>query len=396
MKPFTDYLPPHRPYCLCIGDNAPELGEHNLFLPGPANEILPLLIEAGAQYDLVSLCIREPDSMWEAIGGSDSNLVPFMQKLLTPRGNLVLFGRHLFISALSKKHVWLELHSNFGSAVFLSPQHDLGPAVEPSTKSWLTYRKGPYVDATNACPDTARRHAAVVHEYERRNNLRDDAANICMMHDGILLLGTHDFQRFSNKIPLAQKHWVGLFAQRDMDRVMANPQDRAIFRSIVLNPSWKVAPDSVENIKKAFAHHASHHAPLTEQSPLQCLAWLDEAADVTLRDDAESTVFRQRKSYPVRTFMADCTASTERPAKDGTREDIRLEGRTMHAQVIDDTGTTHTFGNEAPESWADFLALFHPPEVPDIATLNQQAYESHKHWLVRFAEFLTRDIPKAV
>lgn len=395
MKPFTDYLPPHRPYCLCIGDNAPELGENSLSLPGPAAELLPMIVEAGVQYDLISLCIREPDSMWEAIGGLDSNLVPFMQKLLTPRGNIVMFGKYLFISQLSEKHVWLKLHSEHGGAAFLSPQHDVGPAIEASTKSWLIYRKGPYVDVTNACPDTSRRHAAVVDEYERRLNIRTEVSNIRVTDDGQLWLHAHDFQRFSSKIPLAQKHWVGLFAHRDMDKVMANPQDRAIFRSIVLNPSWKVAPDSVDLIKKAFAHHAAFHAPLTGQSDEQRLAWLDEAGEVKLRPDAQSTVFRLQKSYPVRTFLADCAASTERPAKDGTREDIRLTGRTLHAQVIDDTGTTHTYGNEAPESWAEFLRLFEPPEVPDIATLNPQAYDSHKHWLVRFAEYLTRSIPPA-
>ena len=117
MNPFTQYLPPHRPLCLCIGDNAPHLGETNLALPASSREMLPLLKEVGVQYDLISLVIpqRESASIIEELfcDRTGNDLANFMS-LLTTRGNLVLFtnSAELDEKIARVQQRWLELKNN--------------------------------------------------------------------------------------------------------------------------------------------------------------------------------------------------------------------------------------------------------------------------------------------
>ena len=379
MNPFARFLSPYKPVYLCIGANPPPLGDTNLYTPD-FDALKPLLEQVGARYDLISM---------DAGTGMD------VKELMSEHCTLVLLSRELFTSPIQMNKCWLHVRRDGWHAYYFSHEHAGGPCPTEDPQAWLTHRKGTLVDRTNACPDTAERHAAAAQELEARNEW---GSEIGMFDLSIKDLGTklqftpRAFPLLSRSVPLLQKHWIKLFDERLLWQVMRNPSDRAMLRSIVTSNHWRIQPNALEYIQEAFGLHNNRHAPFTEQTEPQRLAWLDEVSTVERRVLTTSPLFSafpDAKPYPVRVAYCDTEGDTQRPASDGTAEDVTIHGRTMIAIVIGEQGREHRFGYQCEHTWADFLALFHPPKVDDIAALNPEKYQAARHWLIQFAHKLT-------
>lgn len=376
VNPFARFLPPHKPLALCIGENPPPLGDTNLYVPDFA-ALAPLLEQVGAQYDLI--CIDDVTAMAE-------------KAIMSEHCTIVLFSRAHRPAPCALEQCWLMVKRGDCTAYYFSKKHTGGPCLTEDPQAWLTHRKGALVDRTNACPDTLERHSAAVQELEARNSWDSIGGMFDITTNGLLCFSPRAFPLLSRTVPLLQKHWMKLFEVRPFRHIMRNPSDRAMLRSIVTSNHWRIHPAAMRHIQSAFSEHAQIHAPFTEQTEPQRIAWLDEVGTVRRRDGTPpllSAEFPEAKDYPVRVAFCDTEGDTQRPASDGTSEDVTLHGRTMIAIVIDEQGREHRFGYQCKQTWADFLTLFHPPEVADIAALHPDKYQEAKHWLIQFARKLT-------
>lgn len=407
MTSFTKYLPPHRPLCLCIGHDAPELGEQNLRVTDIAG-MLPLLRDTGAMFDLVSIVIDSHHlvltNIFEQIfAPKDDALAELLNTFVTfvtQRGNLVVFAdANWNLSLPMNEKMWLKLPSNKSQWMLcFSHQHTGYYSMTPSADAWLTHRKGPVVDKMTACTDSEHRFIAATLEYQDRRN--PGACEIDFKHPSLLTC-LPPYHRYKAGIPNQHKHWMSLFRNRNLADIMAKPHDRAILRAIVQSKDWRISPDALAAIQAAFATHAARHAPLNEQTEAQRLAWLDECTSVKTRDNTDhalAAAFKSRE-YPITTALLETSTPSQRPGSDGESEDITHHGTALAVRVIDDLGTEHTFTALPPgtsphattHTWQDFLAIFHPPEVPDIATLRPDDYAARRHWLVQFAASLSTE-----
>lgn len=409
MNPFARFLPPHRPVCLCIGENPPPLGDTNLFVRD-MNALAPLLEQVGARYDLIVVDAGASDASVENLlaglflKNPVHTAVGSVKELLSAHGNVVVCANHACFSPTLLNQCWLHLNRGISHAYYFSRDHTGGPCPTEDPQAWLTHRKGALVDRTNACPDTLERHTAAVQELEARNNWGSPVGMFDISPkyytDGIRLgLSPRAFPLLSRSVPLLQKHWMKLFDERPLRAIMRIPSDRTMLRSIVTSNHWRIHPEAMQLIQSAFSEHAQIHAPFTAQTEPQRLAWLDEVATVERRVlnipvtelfiPELLSAFPEAKEYPMRVAYCDTEGDTQRPASDGTAEDVTIQGRTMIAVVIDEQGTEHRFGYQCDHTWVQFLALFHPPLVADIAALHPEKYQDARHWLIQFAHKLT-------
>ena len=413
---LAEILPDYRPTCLCIGTAAPQLGTHHNLTVATSTllDMLPLLEEASARYDLITVNFGE----LRGNGNTDSALAllrRFQDAILSPCGIAVAFiapEDGLAADGITSREQKCFGAVRYDGAVVALLSHKAKPRAHASSVPILCaedargirmHYPGEIVDRTNATRDTIERHAAVLREHEIRTlgKCTDGATydiGESVLRPGELSfqfnLNLHKrFQTYSNKIPLLEKHWVQLHSHRSIETIMQRPDDRAMLRQVVDGGRWRIEPRAAEMIRDAFAAHAGRTAPLAEQSPMQRLAWLDECKEVTRLTAAErpspmpdvAARFLQNKTYPIRTVLVDTSADTTRPGADGEREQIRIMGREMQVAVADDQGLEVWFGTATHQNgWDVFLQIFHPPTVPDLAMLHPHRLKQARHWLTEF------------
>ena len=151
----------------------------------------------------------------------------------------------------------------------------------------------------------------------------------------------------------------------------------------------------------------THPIPLLPLRPVQRIAWLDGVR--TLACTADFREFTAGRTYTIATGLRETAVASERESLAGDSEIVTTHGREFTVTVYEHgTGATglgraHHFSDYPPEMlaknpgklypFADLIAHFAIPEVPDIAQTHPAEYQRALAWLADFEQRANRTLP---
>jgi len=314
LSPFTDHLAA-RTFAVELDTACKPPGVHHL-LHADTSIAAPLLIETGAQFDL--LLANPPFSLTWTVEGQplNSTLATFrwMLELLAPEGQGMLLCNAASITALQKAyphdifnvHTTLLLPNYFPqtgrwadmtlAALYFSSrprsnpktfdfsQHPADTATLNAVRHALATAPGlirTLQPSTTADSNPLPRFRAVAAEVATRRKQRrhgHDAYNILLRPNGTVSTYLTPFEHFA-KAPKLPRELVADLASLNgrhlRDLVVARSQRRAL-EAAVHGGIWRVDPTLPPAISAAVADYNAQRTPLSRLNPVQCLGYVDE------------------------------------------------------------------------------------------------------------------------
>lgn len=244
---------------------------------------------------------------------------------------------------------------------------------------------------------------AAAEEWKQRNQKQRTDWNLWLDHKGAISVNLSLYDRKSEKIDKnAAKALFELNGKRPMQLVLLKAQRKALQEAVTDSP-WRVAPAVQEAVTKAINDYHKERAPLYPLPRIQRIAYLDDEDTVACEKDL-GTAFKAGKSYPIDTKTYKVTRRAEKMNLQGERETVELGGSELFFFIQGDDDKQYVFaeaylkGNEKiaierlwqeiDYSLGDLVGHFAIPEVPDVATLQPEAYERNKELLLKIFEAL--------
>ena len=239
---------------------------------------------------------------------------------------------------------------------------------------------------------------AAVAEYRQRHDPEARPAyNLTLRPDGRIEARLTPYQHTTGHLPhetvaalqrLDGQTPMGLAVQRT---------NRQTLLEAVRNPLWRVDPALVHATDQAIAAYHAERAPLYPLAPVQRLGYLDEADTIRCLADGLGP-FQAGHSYRIETRTESATYLATINDSKGDRNEVQRLGKELILLVFPDDDSAHDpvtghrfilgggkYRYESEKDWpadrvhtfADLVDHFHIPEVPDIATVQPDRYQSH-------------------
>lgn len=414
-------------------------GSHHHFLQGDFNDWLPLAMEVGLQFDLITLnppfSLRWPNEGALRKGADtgneiDSTLASIrtINLLMSDHvGEGMLIGNFSTLQRLRRqhahdfRHVWLSVRlPSFFPGVKIevgvlyfakwfdrtkaSSERSLHPvwtsidSTDPDeVKRELTrlsapafrwneiqeffQRNGSTLDLWDAVSEeTIRRRQSIA---SGNHNLEVDPLT------GLLRTWVTKFQTASSEVaPEIAKALKELNRQHPLELVLQKDTRDAMAKAVECGV-WRVSPEAEEAIREAI--HSYHHgrSPVQPLNDIQAIAWLDDQDSIECKKtfravtkNGRSFTFEAGHSYPLLSETVRYSKpETRRRIRGGQREKevVQVRGYDLRLTVGEHIHFYHNPKRCDAEAYSlqDLVDHFVIPKVPDIAELNPEEYQAN-------------------
>lgn len=398
------------------------------------NTVVPLLRDVSWKADLIVL--NPPFSLQWADGDSSMVCWELAQEFLTTNGEGMMICAGTIVDRILAgayaHRVWLKLTApNFFPGVrldsvtvlYFAADHSapLRKGDDGSPMPWIEYTL-PSADPLRAAealtqfgrnrsrwingatvnngyaaqPDTAEAFTAVAEEWRRRHDAKMQARqgwNIRLDADGRINAWLTPFQKITGTIPrVFAEELQSLHGQFPLSLVVQRATREALQRA-VNGTIWRVQPELVTAVADAVREYHRVRAPFTKLPPVMRLAYLDEENTIVAAT-SRLKGFTKGQSYPLATLTFEGKKVEVRERPGACDEDVLVTGMELAVLITDDAGETHCFTQFAakeddgrPDAQHHHLlsALvnhFVIPEVPDVATLFPDLYQTYRERLL--------------
>jgi len=247
------------------------------------------------------------------------------------------------------------------------------------------------------------RWKAASEEWKQRNQKQRSDWNLWLDHKGAICVNLSLYDKHSGKIDKnAAQDLFELQGKRPMQLVLLKAQRNALEKAVLDSP-WRVAPAVQDAVRTAISDYHKERAPLYPLPKIQRIAYLDDEDTVKCDKDL-GTAFKAGKAYPLETRTYKVNRTAEKLNLQGEREVVELGGSELFFFITGEDGKQYVFaeaylrGNEKitiERLWeqidytlGDLVEHFEIPEVPDVATLQPEAYARNKDLLMKIFEAL--------
>jgi hypothetical protein len=235
--------------------------------------------------------------------------------------------------------------------------------------------------------------------------------NLWLTPDGRIATALSLFDQHSTRVDKAEAHSLHTLKGKRPLQVVMNRTAREHLLGLVQGSAWKVDPKLRAAVEDAVREYECARAPLYPLSEIQRIGYVDELDVIECRETlsvpgrkAPVVLLQAGQKYRITTETIEVQWKQDRPSLDGGDETLELTGHELALHVwLDQPGQKDeeesiTFldarcierlqqTKEGRERFArtyslqDFVKHLVIPEVPDIATLNPEAYAANLHTL---------------
>jgi len=417
---------------------------HHL-MRGDCTQIVPLLIETKAKFDL--LLANPPFSLtWNVEGkGTNSTLATFrwMLDLLTGRGWGMLLCNAASLAPLKEKYPQLYTHihttvllpnffPNTGrwqemtlAAIYFSPQFTGYPSTidlthleaNTTTIEFLKYRLAKVnhtaSGVTNTSHDAVPRWRAVTQEMQDRQMARragHHAYNIVLRQDGHISTYLTPFERFTTKLDPSLVADLHSLHNRHLRNLVISRSERSALEAAVHGQIWRVDPALPTALSTAIGEYNALRAPLRPLNAIQRLGYLDEHNEILCIKPFHGC--RPGHRYRVTTQIVEGRRIDRRPRYDKKpklptdpplKEEVFVSGMmleiTVHTPETPRLFVQHIALSQEKDplklhSLLDLVEHFAIPEVPDVETAHADRFMEMQQRLFSLCPATTPPTPQ--
>jgi len=399
---------------------------HHL-MRGDCTQILPLLIECRAKFDL--LVANPPFSLtWNVAGqGTNSTLATFqwMLQLLHNRGQGMILCNAAAIATLQTKvpHLLRHIHTtvilpnyfpNTGrwadmklAALYLNPSHSgdqrtIDLSDLPADAATLNVLKDRLSQFNHLCyaamhpaayHDALPRWRAVAQEIQERQRARragHSLYNIVLQQDGRISTYLTPFERFTTKLDPAFIADLASLHGRHLRNLVISRSERSALEAAVLGKIWKVDPKLPTALSTAIGEYNALRAPLRPLNATQRLGYLDEHNEILCTKPFRGC--KPGSRYRVATRIVEGGRMDERirydkkpkrPTDPPLKEEVFVSGMMLEiiittpegpAVFLQDPKLSREQNKDKLNSLPTLIEHFAIPEVPDAETAHADRF----------------------
>jgi hypothetical protein len=285
------------------------------------------------------------------------------------------------------------------------------------------------IDSWQGCRDTVSLWTAVATEWQNQQERTRNDYNLWLSEDGEIRTNLSLFEERSmttgrsGRILKEQANQLyQLHGKRPMELVLQRSQRELLMRQCQLDSNsalctlhsalpqfpWRVQPKLKEAVLEAVRQYHSCRAPLYPLPGLQRLGYLEEGDSILCKKDLVrdgTTLYKAGESYALATQSVCVTRRGFRPNLAAEMEEVEYSGSELATYITDATGTQRCFmegrlreqnvsldGYPATEkiefTLQELDEHFIIPDVPDVAVLNPEAFQSHLAQLEQLETFI--------
>lgn len=159
-------------------------------------------------------------------------------------------------------------------------------------------------------------------------------------------------------------------------------ETRRLLQLILHSRREDASPELIATLEALLRSRHRRTAPLTELTPMQRIAWLDETTHITCATPLGDS-FAAGSSYRVICRDILCSQIVERQTMQGGTEEVLVSGNELLVALRDDRRRIHAFSHTPVPSDPEIYALHHIetliahfciPDAPDITKIYPATY----------------------
>jgi hypothetical protein len=159
-------------------------------------------------------------------------------------------------------------------------------------------------------------------------------------------------------------------------------ETRRLLQLILHSRREDASPDLISTLEALLRSRHRRTAPLTELTPMQRIAWLDEVTHIECIKPLSNS-FVAGASYRVICRDISCSQIVERQTMQGGTEEVLVTGNELLVTLRDERRRIHAFSHTPVPSDPEIHALHHiqtlishfaVPDAPDITKIYPATY----------------------